>query len=498
MKKNLILLVFINCIPAILNAQVGIGTTTPASAAQLELNSNTKGFLPPRMTTAERNAIVNPVTGLQVFNTTTRTLESYISGNWQAIGGGCSNPPTSAPNEAIHFGASTQIVWNWNVVPYAAGYKYNTVNNYNTATDNGNVITYTQTGQSCTGNLKKLYVWAYNSCGASPAATYTSDVSFPLTISKTGTGTGVITSSPGGILCGAECNKSFPCGTTVGLSATADQGFMFTGWSGACTGTGPCAVTMNSAQNVTANFGPQTYRLDLINSGGGTGTVTSVPAGINSPATYSAVFAAGTTVTLTPTATNNSIFMGWGGGGCTGTGTCTVVMNSDKFIDGVFYLPTWDLMVNTFGNGSGSVTSSPAGINCPGDCGEMFTNNTSVSLTASPQPGSTFTGWYGNCSGTGACNVVMSTGRNVGAEFTINTYTLNVSKVGSGMVTSTPAGISCGAQCAADYNYGATVTLTASPTGSGTFTGWTGACSGTGACNVTMNAAKTVGATFSP
>lgn len=52
-----------------LSAQnVGIGTTVPSVSAQLELNSTNKGFLMPRMTTAQRDSIVSPVVGLQVFN----------------------------------------------------------------------------------------------------------------------------------------------------------------------------------------------------------------------------------------------------------------------------------------------------------------------------------------------------------------------------------------------------------------------------------------------
>jgi hypothetical protein len=75
---------------------------------------------------------------------------------------------------------------------------------------------------------------------------------------------------------------------------------------------------------------------------------------------------------------------------------------------------------------------------------------------------------------------------------------LSVTKAGtgSGTVTSAPAGISCGADCAETYNSGTSVTLTASSDASSTFTAWSGACTGTGSCSVAMNAAKTVTATF--
>jgi uncharacterized protein (TIGR03437 family) len=77
---------------------------------------------------------------------------------------------------------------------------------------------------------------------------------FTLSVTKTGTGTGTVTSSPAGITCGATCSASYASGAQVTLTATADPGSTFTGWSGACSGTGTCAVTMNAAATVTASF----------------------------------------------------------------------------------------------------------------------------------------------------------------------------------------------------------------------------------------------------
>jgi hypothetical protein len=82
--------------------------------------------------------------------------------------------------------------------------------------------------------------------------------------------------------------------------------------------------------------------------------------------------------------------------------------------------------------------------------------------------------------------------------YDLGRYRLTVSKdgSGSGTVSSSPTGISCGASCQADFDAGSLVTLTASPDASSTFSGWSGPCSGTGGCQVTMDQARSVTATF--
>ena len=83
---------------------------------------------------------------------------------------------------------------------------------------------------------------------------------YPLTVSVTGSGTGTVTSNPLGINCGAICSATFASGT-VTLTANPGAGSAFTGWSGACVGTGVCNVNLNAAQSVTATFAPPTLSL---------------------------------------------------------------------------------------------------------------------------------------------------------------------------------------------------------------------------------------------
>lgn len=80
--------------------------------------------------------------------------------------------------------------------------------------------------------------------------------------------------------------------------------------------------------------------------------------------------------------------------------------------------PTYILTVNKAGNGTGTVTSSPAGINCGSDCNENYSSGASVTLTAAVGSGSTFAGWSGgSCSGTGACTLTISGNVAVTATF---------------------------------------------------------------------------------
>ncbi|MCP4145223.1 MAG: hypothetical protein GY752_08060, partial [bacterium] len=75
---------------------VGVGTNSPEATAILEATSTSKGFLPPRMTSAQRDAISNPVTGLEIYNTNTKCLNIFVGNNWVELCGLCIPQPTPA------------------------------------------------------------------------------------------------------------------------------------------------------------------------------------------------------------------------------------------------------------------------------------------------------------------------------------------------------------------------------------------------------------------
>lgn len=156
-----------------------------------------------------------------------------------------------------------------------------------------------------------------------------------LTVTKSGYGVGQVTSNLPGINCGADCVEEYSSGTTVMLTAVANYGSVFAGWSGSgCSSTGSCTVTMDAAKTVTAKFDalPQSSLTIVIS---GSGSVISTPNGINCGAGCRFGFLPNANVALSPTASSGYIFSGWSGA-CTGNGICTVTMSSAKTVTANF------------------------------------------------------------------------------------------------------------------------------------------------------------------
>ncbi len=256
---------------------------------------------------------------------------------------------------------------------------------------------------------------------------------------------------------------------------------------------------MTQARNVTATFTPQ-YTLTVAKVG--SGTVTSSPAGINCGSTCSEVVTSGSTVTLSATPATGFVFSGWSGGGCTGAGNCTVNVTANTTVTATF---TQQFVLTVTKVGSGTVTSSPSGINCGASCNAPFNSGTSVTLTATPTGGYGFTGWSGtgiNCPGTGTCTVSMTQARTVTASFA-QLVTLTIGKDGDGAGTVTGGNMNCGNACTQSVLPGTMITLSATPSSANatlsTFTGFTGGngCNTTAdTCTVTVTGNMTITASF--
>jgi uncharacterized repeat protein (TIGR02543 family) len=236
-----------------------------------------------------------------------------------------------------------------------------------------------------------------------------------LTVVLAASESGTVTSSPAGIDCGTDCEERYLPDTIVTLTAAPAPGYAFTGWSGACAGTGPCTIAIVAGINpqVTATFEARTLYVAL--SGvEGAGIVTSSPAGINCGTQCGAKFPLGSVVTLTAVPQAGYTFGGWTGD-CSGMQDCTLTMSANRTVHATFRGTS--LFVVFAGDGEGTVISSPAGIACSVNCAAGFAAGTVVTLTATPQPGSRFAGWQGICAGLGTCVVTMDQEREVTAQF---------------------------------------------------------------------------------
>src|SRR4051794_20068534 len=250
-----------------------------------------------------------------------------------------------------------------------------------------------------------------------------------------------------------------------------------------------------------------TQTLTVEKAGTGTGTVLSSPAGINCGATCSFAFADSAVVTLTGASASGTAPVVWSG--CetvTVEKKCKVTMTAAKSVTATFDLLQRELKVAKAGTGTGTVTSSPAGINCGATCTASYSNGTAVTLSAVSGPNTLPVIWSGcgkivEVSGEKKCEVTMTAARAVTATFKLNQVALTVTKKGTsaGTVKSTPAGIECGAKCSANFDEGSTVTLIGTPGPSTEPAQWSGCTSidAENKCLVTMSAAKGVTATFS-
>lgn len=147
------------------HSQVGIGTIAPVTSAALDVTSTSKGFLPPRMTTAQRDGINTPAEGLIIYNITSKCLEVWSGSSWMSFcEGACVPPPTTANAGMDVNSVSTTINLNGNTPLSGSGTW--TI----TSGAGGNVLNPTSPTSSFTGVSGTIYIlqWTItNTCGIS-------------------------------------------------------------------------------------------------------------------------------------------------------------------------------------------------------------------------------------------------------------------------------------------------------------------------------------------
>lgn len=397
-----------------------------------------------------------------------------------------------------------------------------------------------------------------------------------LTVTPTAGGT--VSSTPAGLSCPGTCTASFPLSSTVTLTAAVNANYVFTGWTGDCSGTGACTVSMYLPRNVSANFAAlpsvtgmtiETRYWDLTsftrssagalaffnalptNVSGYTNEPVPVTTLVRNPALFTAPnsgaglkLASRYLITMNATTATTASFrfggdMGFGGtmlldnaevasfwgNGTSGTAllaTATLtpgehvitVVGFEDCCEG--YNPTFEYNVGNgwvtavapalpaipltiaVPNAGGRIVSAPAGIDCGAVCQASFATGSQVTLTATPDTYFGFTGWGGQCTGTGPCVVrMLAPSRSVTANFARTAWPVSVvtGGAGAGTVSMSPQGTSCGANCWA-FAPGTVVTFTATPNATSSFGGWSVAGCSTAACTITVNSALNLTATF--
>lgn len=171
MKKLFLLIALTMVYNSLLLAQVAINDdgAAPDASAALDVFNTNKGVLIPRMSCAQRNAILNPAEGLMVYCTDCSgsgagALSIYQNGKWINYSWDCTKPVT--PVAGVHTRESNQIIWRWASVNGVTGYKWNTQNDYPSAINTGDSTSKTETGLAY-DSVYTRYVWAYNDCGFS-------------------------------------------------------------------------------------------------------------------------------------------------------------------------------------------------------------------------------------------------------------------------------------------------------------------------------------------
>jgi hypothetical protein len=301
-----------------------------------------------------------------------------------------------------------------------------------------------------------------------------------LTVTPSGTGDGFIQGSSAINCTRSNGGNTGTCsavltGATVTLTAYPDAYSEFAGWTGACTGTGPCVVALDESRSVGAVFTRRQITVTLRLSGDGGGTVR-----LGTALTCTRT-AAEPTITLcqtqvdvnraysvTATPGTNQLFTGFGEA-CAGAtavtpagGSCTVTVLGATVVSASFSPANVTVSVapGLSSTGAGTVSASSSAVTSllacsmagatsapSGVCQAAVPVGTSVTLQATAAVGSTFATWGGACSASGAspvCVVSASTPRAVTATFTTVpsvTVTVTVSGAAGGVVTALGTGV---------------------------------------------------------
>lgn len=254
-----------------------------------------------------------------------------------------------------------------------------------------------------------------------------------------GTGSGAITVSPSGFLQGP--------GTAVSVSAAANTGSTFAGWSGDCSGTAACELTMNSSKVVTATFNLNQYNVEVSADPNAGGAVTG-----------GGIVNHGATITVTASANIGYTFVNWTENGVpvSASAAYSFVAVGNRLLVANFSLNQYTVDASASPAAGGSVAG-----------GGAVSHGDTITLTATANTGYTFVNWTENgapVSTEPTYSFQAMSGRTLVANFSLDQYTFGVS-------TEPAAGGS--ATVPPPASHGETVTVTATANTGYTFVNWT-------------------------
>jgi len=450
--KYLSTLILIITVETIYCQNVGIGNTqfTPDSSAILEIRGN-KGLLIPRMTTADRDAIINPAQSLLIFNTTTKCFETFVNGHWHSMWcDSCSsiNLTTSASPSAICIGNSTILS-----ASGADSYLWNTG-------DNTAIITVTPSAST-------TYTVTGTSAGCSATAAVNITVNSSPTI--------IASASPSAICIGnstilsASGADSYLWNTgdntaSITVTPSTSTTYTVTGTSAGCSATATVNITVNSSPTIMASAshsaicignstilsasGADSY---LWNTGDNTASITVTPS---------------TSTTYTVTGTS---------AGCSATATVNITVNSSPTIIA-------SASPSAICIGNSTILSASGADSYLWDTGD---NTASITVTPSASTTYTVTGTSAGCSATATVNI------------TVNSVipTISASASPSTICSGSSSTLSANGASTYQWSTGSTnQTIAVSPTSTTTYTvtGTTSGCSSTATITVNVNPSPSV------
>jgi hypothetical protein len=192
-------------------------------------------------------------------------------------------------------------------------------------------------GGACAGSAQQCTVILNEDAGVTTSFQNASALTTSYGLNLTRSTGGSVQSIPPGIDCGGDtgCKAAFKRNIAVRLTVNVANGYTFGGWSGDCSGTTGCSVSMTVSRTISAAFRAIRDQLNIVKSGRGIGTITTDPAGIQCGEICAYSFRRASSVTLRAVPNGSSRFRTWGGA-CSGKKQCTLTITAPVELTAAF------------------------------------------------------------------------------------------------------------------------------------------------------------------